>query len=719
MASDKGGLRSDTVARIRDRIAATSGERTKSRVKVASGDWRDAEPDTTRVTAYTARVDRKAGHAEASRGTNDFQPAAFLPDGAKARRAVARTILESPGESRTATGFLISPGLFLTNQHVVKNATEASLTQIVFDDELDERGEIRPTTAFALDPDTLFLTSDEMQLDYALIAVGARVRGSGTLADFGYCALSRTPDRHQLGINANIVQHPEGRRKIAVLRNNLIVARDENGGRLFYETDTLEGSSGSPVFNDLWDVVALHHYGEASQDVVLPGGTKTRDVNEGIRVSSIYDDLSEKVGSLGGRSRDLLQQALVLWKSDAPIEKKLTPRPRPAEEASDSAAASAAFRQSAESTLHPFSTSNEASAMSSVMPEAKIVLPLEITIRVGTPAGVSVPASAGNLERALAPAPRALAESKRIDRDYQNRNGFNPKFVPGLQIDLETIIDPVKKKIAGLLEPTKGRAPGELIYENFSVIMHKVHHIAILTATNIDGKTYIAIDRKTGEPAQQQPQAEGDTWYKDTRINESLTLTNDFYSEWSHIFDRGHLTRRNDPTWGANAARANVDTFHFTNCSPQHWKFNESIDFWQGLERYVLEQGLWETGLDKRLTVLQGPLYDAPQPLYADDIEIPNAFWKIVAWKGKGGLKAVALVVDQTDLLSITRKGSIQPDETARAKVTQFRTTVADIASRSGLNLDALVPHDTAAGNLPHVGEARRELTSFDQINVR
>lgn len=714
MAGDGAGLRPETIARIRERIAATSDERRRSRAKVASGDWRGAEPDATRSVAYSLRVDREAGHAEASRGTNDFQPAAFLPDGARARRAVARTLLETPGESRTATGFMIGAGLFLTNQHVVQNATEAAQTQLLFDDELDEGGELRPTTVFALDPDTLFMASDEMQLDYALIAVGARVRGTGVLADFGVCPLSPTPDRHQLGINANIVQHPEGRKKVVVLRNNLVVARDDNDGRLFYETDTLEGSSGSPVFNDLWDVVALHHYGEASEDVVLAGGTKTRSVNEGIRISSIYDDLSAKAAGLTGRGGDLLRQALVLWKTDAPKEKKLTPRPRTDESQTDVSPEG----RGAEASRNPGPVSGGVSAMSVFASEAKIVLPLEITIRVGAPMDGSPASPELSALRTLTPAPRGLAEAKRIDRDYSNRNGFDAKFVPGLDIDLAKIIAPVKSKVASLLEPSDGGAPGELAYENFSVVMHKVHRIAIVTATNIDGKTYIAIDRTTGEPADEQPAAEGDTWYKDTRVNEALTLTNDFYSGWSHIFDRGHLTRRNDPTWGPHAGRANTDTFHFTNCSPQHWKFNESIEYWQGVERYVLEQGLWETGLDKRLSVLQGPLYDAPQPLYADDVEVPNAFWKIVAWKGKGGLKAVALVVDQSDLLSITRKGGAAPDETARAKVTQFRTTVADVARRTGLALDALAPFDTAAGDLPHVGEAQHVLTSFAQIKV-
>ena len=49
----------------------------------------------------------------------------------------------------------------------------------------------------------------------------------------------------------------------------------------------------------------------------------------------------------------------------------------------------------------------------------------------------------------------------------------------------------------------------------------------------------------------------------------------------------------------------------------------------------------------------------------------------------------------------------------------QFRATVADVTRRSGLKLDALAPYDTAAGDLPHVGEAQRVLTSFEQINVR
>lgn len=213
MAGETSGLRPDTIQAIKRRIAATREKRSDLRELVADGKWLEAEPDPTRAIAYTQRVDRKAGHAEAQVGTNDFQPAAFLTEGARAMKAVARVAVESALESQTGTGFLISPRLFLTNQHVINDESVAYDTQIIFDDELDDTGKPRAVTKFRLDPDSFFLSSDEKELDYALVAVGERVQGTGALSDFGYAALSMTPDRHRLGTYANIVQHPNGQRQ--------------------------------------------------------------------------------------------------------------------------------------------------------------------------------------------------------------------------------------------------------------------------------------------------------------------------------------------------------------------------------------------------------------------------------------------------------------------------------------------------------------------------
>ncbi len=78
-----------------------------------------------------------------------------------------------------------------------------------------------------------------------------------------------------------IVQHPRGEKKQIALRENRIV--DVLDSYLHYEADTEPGSSGSPVFDDGWQVIALHHASvRAPEDGELGGF-----LNEGIRVSSL------------------------------------------------------------------------------------------------------------------------------------------------------------------------------------------------------------------------------------------------------------------------------------------------------------------------------------------------------------------------------------------------------------------------------------------------
>src|SRR5262249_6608101 len=154
------------------------------------------------------------------------------------------------------------------------------------------------------------------------------------------------------------------------------------------------------------------------------------------------------------------------------------------------------------------------------------------------------------------------------------------------------------------------------------------------------------------------------------------------------------------------ATRANRDTFHFTNCTPQHWKFNESIKFWQGIERYVLEQGLFVSGRQRPVTVLQGPVFDAQNDLWADDVQVPSAFWKIVVWHGQGGLKAVALVADQTQLFSIQRSGGAAPPAASTpVNIAEYRSSIATVAKKTGLDLSDLEACDVSQ-DLPTVGEA-------------
>jgi endonuclease G, mitochondrial len=80
------------------------------------------------------------------------------------------------------------------------------------------------------------------------------------------------PVSHSLGEVANIVQHPDGRLKEVVLRENRLVARLDTV--LHYVADTEPGSSGSPVFNNQWQAIALHHWGGPWRQKATIGGSR-------------------------------------------------------------------------------------------------------------------------------------------------------------------------------------------------------------------------------------------------------------------------------------------------------------------------------------------------------------------------------------------------------------------------------------------------------------
>ena len=84
--------------------------------------------------------------------------------------------------------------------------------------------------------------------------------------------------------------------------------------------------------------------------------------------------------------------------------------------------------------------------------------------------------------------------------------------------------------------------------------MHKTKRLAMFTAANIDGDTYLEVSRTTGQAGG----SEGEKWFLDPRISASFFIDQPFYSAWSTYFDRGHLTRRSDPTWGTPEQAARV-----------------------------------------------------------------------------------------------------------------------------------------------------------------
>ena len=197
-------------------------------------------------------------------GTSDFLGVAFLERGLQVARTVCRVSIRGRTGSPVGygTGFMVSPRLLITNNHVLGSTAEASDSTAEFDYVVRADGTPATVKVFSLQPEQFFKT--DPTLDYTLVAV-AEVGTNGTpLSTFGWNQLIPEEGKAIISQWVNIIQHPNGEVKQLVLRNNEIVDTPERF--LTYVTDTSPGSSGSPVYNDQWEVVALHHSGVPKRD---------------------------------------------------------------------------------------------------------------------------------------------------------------------------------------------------------------------------------------------------------------------------------------------------------------------------------------------------------------------------------------------------------------------------------------------------------------------
>jgi endonuclease G len=210
-------------------------------------------------------------------GTEDFLGVSYLDGGVAAARAVGRVVIREGGDiAGFGTGSLVSPSLLLTNNHVLESAEVAKGSSIEFKFQDGVDGTPLDTVTFELDPDRFFLTDEA--LDFALVAVKAT---PDELADFSFNRLTDDEGNGAVGSFVTIVQHPRGKKKQIALRENRVVEVLDD--HLHYAADTEPGSSGSPVFDDEWHVICLHHASVRAPDNKELGGF----VNEGIRVKSL------------------------------------------------------------------------------------------------------------------------------------------------------------------------------------------------------------------------------------------------------------------------------------------------------------------------------------------------------------------------------------------------------------------------------------------------
>ncbi len=319
-------LQVDTPERVRKFLDRRGVVRSPVGLGLAGG----LQPDAPELGARPGEV------LERIIGTSDLMGIAFLERGLQIARSVGRVwvgvTLGRP--AAFGTGFLVSPRLLLTNHHVLGDPTVAARSFVQFDYALRADGKPYPPAMFAIDPGTFHLA--DRDLDYALVAVQTLSQEGRQLTEFGWNRLLPEEGKAIAAQFANIVQHPNGEMKQLTLRENRIV--DVLPQFLHYTADTLGGSSGSPVYNDRWEVIALHHSGiwktNAAGEPLSVDGTVWRPemgedkiqwlYNEGARVSSLVTHIRQQ-------ALDVARQALVRELLDAvpvpPVERVAAPLP--------------------------------------------------------------------------------------------------------------------------------------------------------------------------------------------------------------------------------------------------------------------------------------------------------------------------------------------------------------------------------------------------------
>lgn len=232
-------------------------------------------------------------------GESDLTSINYLQRGLRAAAAVCRIKLPGDGGFSFGTGFLVGPRLLMTNHHVLGSAAEASQAEAEFSYEHDLDGVLKRPAQFNLRPEELFFT--DAALDVTLVAIAPFAEDAVPIERFGRLPLVPMTGKVVDGEFVSIIQHPGGQPKQISIRANQIVRLKPSqipgvNVRHFihYMTDTEPGSSGAPVLNDQWQVVALHHKGVPDPKSLLPGRKIEWVANEGVRISAIFNLLERK-----------------------------------------------------------------------------------------------------------------------------------------------------------------------------------------------------------------------------------------------------------------------------------------------------------------------------------------------------------------------------------------------------------------------------------------
>jgi endonuclease G len=620
---------------------------------------------------------------------NDLLPINYLLLGYLQSRSVGliRYFDRREGKEAVATGFLVSENLVMTNHHVfpVQNLSEfANLAQdptIEFNHEYDVDGNRPESIIFALEPERFIHTSPA--LDMALIAVRPSDKsGKHALRNQGYLVLNGSLGKAGLGDFASIIQHPGGREKQIAIRKNEII-NIQLPDSIIYVSDTAPGSSGAPVFNDQWQVIALHSAGVARKNAQGQYLDKDNEViepvngridedrvvwesNRGIRVSAIMAYL--------GRTPDVAVHTLIqpLFSPAYTDSRPYAYLSRPLPEG----------ERAAPVAIDP-----------PVVAPASLITPLNISISI-SPYGHAVTTVAGG-PAAAAEAAAAFEKKYEDELDFSDCAGFDSNFM-GLFIPMPVPSAALRQKLAFLKDSPSAYT---LKYHHVSSIHHAVRRVPVVSGINVHGKNrYAELDVEGSRV---------DKWFRDNRIDYDVQLGDDFYKKSG--FDRGHLARREDAEWGesvAKAKRAADLTCSYANAVPQVPALNRATYGYRGrwgqLETELLEKGIEnEAGKAARICVFNGPLFDDEDPVFKG-VPVALSFFKIVVWyDANANLRTTCFRLSQEQLVGQIEFEVLRFDEVFKS----YQVPIGRIEQTTGLKFhETIVQSDTSSGNDEPIG---------------
>ncbi|MFF3326437.1 DNA/RNA non-specific endonuclease [Streptomyces sp. NPDC002889] len=233
--------------------------------------------------------------------------------------------------------------------------------------------------------------------------------------------------------------------------------------------------------------------------------------------------------------------------------------------------------------------------------------------------------------------------------------GYNPDFLTK-RIDVPKLGAAIKN------DAVKLDSSEVIPYTHFSLALSESRGFAYWVAWNIDGGSIKRLSRN------------GIKFDKDPRLPDEVQIGNELYED--NPLDRGHLARRADLLWGgpAEAKKANIDSFFYTNITPQMDDFNQSSrnGLWGRLEDALFAEVEVD---DLKVSAFAGPVFQEDDRLYRG-IHIPREYYKVIAFSEQGELKTKAFLLTQ----NLDQLEALELDE-----FRVFQVNLSEIENRCGL----------------------------------